>query len=52
MSLSTRRCHAGSFDMVSRRWIDTLVSTEETASQVVVIFEQALEAEVKGSQTR
>ena len=32
-------------DMVSRRWIDTLVSTEETATQVVVIFERALENE-------
>ena len=32
-------------DMVSRRWIDTLVSVEETASQVVVIFERALETE-------
>jgi putative transposase len=32
-------------DMVSRYWIDTLVSVEETASQVVVIFEHALERE-------
>ncbi|MDQ3979470.1 MAG: integrase core domain-containing protein [Actinomycetota bacterium] len=32
-------------DMVSRKWIDTLVSVEESASQVVVIFEHALEAE-------
>jgi transposase InsO family protein len=32
-------------DMVSRKWIDTLVSVEETATQVVVVFEHALEAE-------
>jgi len=32
-------------DMVSRRWIDTLVSVEETSTQVVVIFERALEVE-------
>jgi transposase InsO family protein len=32
-------------DMVSRKWIDTLVSVEETATQVQVIFEHALEAE-------
>ncbi|MFT3852448.1 MAG: integrase core domain-containing protein [Ilumatobacteraceae bacterium] len=32
-------------DMVSRRWIDTLVSVEETATQVQVIFEHAVEAE-------
>jgi putative transposase len=32
-------------DMVSRRWIDTLVSVEESATQVKVIFESALEAE-------
>jgi putative transposase len=32
-------------DMVSRRWIDTLVSVEETATQVKVVFESALEAE-------
>ena len=32
-------------DMVSRRWIDTLVSIEETATQVAVIFEHALEVE-------
>ena len=31
--------------MVSRKWIDTLVSVEETATQVQVIFEHALEAE-------
>lgn len=32
-------------DMVSRKWIDTLVSIEESASQVQVVFEQALETE-------
>lgn len=32
-------------DMVSRKWIDTLVSVEETATQVKVIFEAALDAE-------
>jgi transposase InsO family protein len=32
-------------DMVSRRWIDTLVSVEETSTQVTVIFERALETE-------
>lgn len=32
-------------DMVSRRWIDTLVSIEETSTQVAVIFEHALETE-------
>ncbi|MBA3801210.1 MAG: transposase [Geodermatophilaceae bacterium] len=32
-------------DMVSRRWIDTLVSVEETSTQVTVIFERALENE-------
>jgi len=40
-----RRAVFAIVDMVSRRWIDTLVSVEETASQVVVIFERALEAE-------
>lgn len=32
-------------DMVSRRWITTLVSVEESATQVKVIFEHALETE-------
>jgi hypothetical protein len=32
-------------DMVSRKWIDTLVSVEESATQVPVIFEHALELE-------
>ena len=40
-----RRAVFAIVDMVSRRWIDTLVSIEETATQVVVIFERALEAE-------
>lgn len=40
-----RRAVFAIVDMVSRRWIDTLVSTEETATQVVVIFERAVEAE-------
>jgi transposase InsO family protein len=32
-------------DLVSRKWIDTLVSIEETATQVRVIFEHALDIE-------
>jgi putative transposase len=32
-------------DMVSRKWIDTLVTIEETATQVQVIFDHALESE-------
>ncbi|MCP5032249.1 MAG: integrase, partial [Actinomycetia bacterium] len=32
-------------DMVSRRWISTLVSPEETSTQVRVVFNQALIAE-------
>jgi putative transposase len=32
-------------DLVSRKWIDTLVSVEETATQVTVLFERALELE-------
>jgi putative transposase len=32
-------------DLVSRKWIDTLVSVEETATQVQVLFEHALEVE-------
>ena len=32
-------------DMVSRKWIDTLVTVEESATQVQVIFEHALEIE-------
>jgi putative transposase len=40
-----RRCAFAIIDMVSRKWIDTLVSVEETSTQVKVIFEQALTAE-------
>ena len=32
-------------DVVSRRWIDTLTSIEETSTQVAVIFERALATE-------
>jgi len=32
-------------DMVSRKWIDTLLSVEESATQVKVIFEHAVEIE-------
>ena len=32
-------------DLVSRKWIDTLVSVEETATQVTVLFEHALQLE-------
>lgn len=32
-------------DMVSRKWIDTLVCIEETATQVQVLFEHALQIE-------
>jgi transposase InsO family protein len=41
---SRRVCFA-IVDMVSRKWIDTLVSVEETATQVQVIFEHAIEVE-------
>ena len=37
-----RRCAFAIIDMVSRKWIDTLVSVEETSTQVKVIFERAL----------
>ncbi|MGH8997316.1 MAG: transposase [Acidimicrobiales bacterium] len=40
-----RRCAFAIIDMVSRKWIDTLVSVEETSTQVAVIFEGALAAE-------
>ena len=40
-----RRCAFAIIDMVSRKWIDTLVSVEETSTQVKVIFERALTAE-------
>lgn len=41
----SRRVVFAIIDMVSRKWIDTLVSVEETATQVQVIFEHALEVE-------
>ncbi|MEX1262786.1 MAG: DDE-type integrase/transposase/recombinase, partial [Actinomycetota bacterium] len=37
-----RRCAFAIIDLVSRKWIGTLVSVEETSTQVQVIFEQAL----------
>ena len=37
-----RRCAFAIIDMVSRKWIDTLVSIEEISTQVAVIFERAL----------
>ena len=40
-----RRCAFAIIDMVSCKWIDTLVSVEETSTQVKVIFEQALTKE-------
>lgn len=40
-----RRAVFAIIDLVSRKWIDTLVSVEETSTQVQVIFEQALLAE-------
>ena len=40
-----RRAAFAIVDVVSRRWIDTLVSTEETSTQVRVLFDQALAAE-------
>ena len=40
-----RRAAFAIVDVVSRRWIDTLVSPEETSSQVAAIFERALAAE-------
>ena len=40
-----RRCVFAIVDMVSRRWITTLVSAEESSSQVVVVFDQALQVE-------
>jgi putative transposase len=41
----TRRVVFAIVDMVSRKWIDTLVSVEETATQVTVLFEHALQVE-------
>ena len=40
-----RRCVFAIVDMVSRYWITTLVSTEETSTQVRVVFDQALLAQ-------
>jgi transposase InsO family protein len=40
-----RRCVFAIVDMVSRYWIATLVSPEETSTQVRVVFDQALLAE-------
>ncbi|HRD15108.1 MAG TPA: integrase core domain-containing protein [Mycobacterium sp.] len=38
----SRRCVFAVIDMVSRYWIATLVSPEETSTQVRVVFDQAL----------
>lgn len=40
-----RRCVFAIVDMVSRKWIATLVSVEETATQVTVVFDLAIVAE-------
>ena len=40
-----RRAAFAIVDVVTRRWIDTLVSIEETSTQVRVLFDQALAAE-------
>lgn len=40
-----KRCVFAIIDAVSRYWIDTLVSIEETSTQVQVIFDQALAAQ-------
>ena len=40
-----RRCAVAVLDMVSRKWIATLVSAEETSTQVGVCFLAALEGE-------
>ena len=42
---AARRVVFAIVDMVSRRWIATLVSTEETSTQVRVVFDAALVAE-------
>lgn len=42
---AARRCAFAIVDLVSRKWIDTLVSVEETSTQVAVIFERALTTE-------
>jgi transposase InsO family protein len=43
--IRARRVCFAIIDMVSRKWIATLVSVEETATQVQVLFEHALEVE-------
>ena len=40
-----RRCAVAILDMVSRKWVATLVSAEETSTQVEVCFLAALESE-------
>ena len=42
---AAKRCVFAIVDMVSRKWIATLVSIEETATQVVVVFDLAVAAE-------
>ena len=42
---AAKRCVFAIIDLVSRKWIDTLISVEETSTQVKVIFEHALEIE-------
>ena len=42
---AAQRCAFAIVDLVSRKWIDTLVSVEETSTQVAVIFERALTTE-------
>lgn len=40
-----RRCAFAIIDLVSRKWVDTLISLEETSTQVKVLFEHALTVE-------
>lgn len=42
---AAKRCVFAIVDMVSRKWIETLVSVEETATQVAVVFDLAVIAE-------
>ena len=42
---AARRCVFAIIDLVSRKWIDTLISIEETSTQVKVLFEHALDIE-------
>ncbi len=44
-----RRVAVAVMDVVSRRWLTTLVSAEETSTQVEVAFTDALRAEGLGS---